>query len=550
MSLLLRRAGWVLLCLALSGLARAQTFAASYRGPADTNTFPRAIAETLDGGNFVAGVFDSRSGVARFDADGNLVWCRTVTSHTASGVVVDPTTGDCLVVGDSGFRRPWVARLSATGVLLWQKEYQVSSFEGSLNAGVGNLDGSFVLTGWAAPPGRKLDMYVLKIDAAGNRLWDRTMDINGGDQVGHEVVKTQNGEYTVVGTYDPVGGDLDCDILLITVDDNGTIGTRRRLDFSTAEDRRPAMAELVSGDLVVAFSDFTDVRVVRTSLGGPVNWAVELDFSNENDVLEDVVPTADGGCVLLVTSRNVGVFDTKLVKLDASGSVLWQKAYSNGNGEVPVSLVGCSAGGFAVAGYTRPAPNELRILRVDDQGSLATCCAMERVPVMSAATISVSEPPLGFFTQLVDRRTAINFTAVWTSTTLLRSVDCATNFGSWTDLGSGLPGLFGTPCLAGVGLLEGGAPVFQILGGARPLSPGLLVLGFSIIDLPFRGGNLVPFPDLVIPLGTNVLGEINLRGTWPHGLPFGFNLYTQYFIVDPSGPQGYSASNAVRATTP
>ena len=121
----------------------------------------------------------------------------------------------------------------------------------------------------------------------------------------------------------------------------------------------------------------------------------------------------------------------------------------------------------------------------------------------------------------------------------------------WADLGLGLAGITGTPGLAGSGTLVGLSPVGLHLSGARPLAPVVIVIGFSQINAPFKGGTLVPSPDvLLFGFTSNGLGLLNLGGTWPSGFPSGTNIWFQQWITDAAGPLGYSATNGLRATTP
>jgi hypothetical protein len=46
-----------------------------------------------------------------------------------------------------------------------------------------------------------------------------------------------------------------------------------------------------------------------------------------------------------------------------------------------------------------------------------------------------------------------------------------------------------------------------------------------------------------------VSGGPDLVGHFPPGLPAGVELWFQMWLADPSGPQGFSASNALRAAT-
>ena len=121
----------------------------------------------------------------------------------------------------------------------------------------------------------------------------------------------------------------------------------------------------------------------------------------------------------------------------------------------------------------------------------------------------------------------------------------------WADLGLGLGGLTGVPGLAGSGTLVASTPVGLHLSGARPLAPVVIVIGFTQINAPFKGGTLVPSPDvLIFGFTSNALGLLNLGGTWPSGFPSGTQIWFQEWITDAVGPMGFSATNGLRATTP
>lgn len=121
---------------------------------------------------------------------------------------------------------------------------------------------------------------------------------------------------------------------------------------------------------------------------------------------------------------------------------------------------------------------------------------------------------------------------------------------AWTDLGNGLAGTNGVPQLAADGTLAAGTAYSFDLSSARSNSLAVLMVGTSRIDLAFRGGTLVPSPDDLLIVATNGSGEISLAGTAPSGLPVLTDVYAQFWIADPVGPQGYAASNAVMTTTP
>ena len=128
----------------------------------------------------------------------------------------------------------------------------------------------------------------------------------------------------------------------------------------------------------------------------------------------------------------------------------------------------------------------------------------------------------------------------------------AATTGTWTDLGNGLgeapDGTTNVPVLEGTGPLVGGLDVTISLTDGEDGGIAALVLGFSRLDAPFKGGVFVPAPNLVLfnlPLDPD--GELVLTFPWTLLLPPSTPTYWQYWITDPDGIFGFTASNALEA---
>jgi hypothetical protein len=79
------------------------------------------------------------------------------------------------------------------------------------------------------------------------------------------------------------------------------------------------------------------------------------------------------------------------------------------------------------------------------------------------------------------------------------------------------------------------------------LAPVLCVLGLGAGSLPFKGGVLVPDPDVMLTgLVTDAAGDLELHVDVPAGLA-GFTLVEQFWIEDPAAPHRWAASNALSA---
>ncbi|MFO1078786.1 MAG: hypothetical protein U1E73_13775 [Planctomycetota bacterium] len=119
----------------------------------------------------------------------------------------------------------------------------------------------------------------------------------------------------------------------------------------------------------------------------------------------------------------------------------------------------------------------------------------------------------------------------------------------WQNRLHGLAGAAGIPLLRGSGPLTA-ASAFQLDLEGPGNSVAVLGLGFARGDQPLLGATLVPIPTATVLLLASSTGAAQLAFPWPAGMPAGLTVYAQAWLVDPSGPQGWTASNALQATAP
>ncbi|HEX5009737.1 MAG TPA: hypothetical protein VFY71_04995 [Planctomycetota bacterium] len=116
----------------------------------------------------------------------------------------------------------------------------------------------------------------------------------------------------------------------------------------------------------------------------------------------------------------------------------------------------------------------------------------------------------------------------------------------WTDLGNGLAGTSGVPpVLTGLGPLVPTAGTKISVDGGPASSPGYLLLGMSAANLPFKGGVLVPNPDVLGIIAFDAAGSFAVIFSWPTDVPANTSMWWQCWAPDAGGPQGFAASNAL-----
>ena len=119
------------------------------------------------------------------------------------------------------------------------------------------------------------------------------------------------------------------------------------------------------------------------------------------------------------------------------------------------------------------------------------------------------------------------------------------------DVGSAFPGTNGYPVqLVSGDLTPDSAFDFRLENGL-PGGLATLVFGFTQANLSFKGGTMVPYPDLLI-FGNlmDANGHASIAGTWPAGLPSGIPFWTQYWFKDSGAQNNETGTSAVRSITP
>jgi hypothetical protein len=124
------------------------------------------------------------------------------------------------------------------------------------------------------------------------------------------------------------------------------------------------------------------------------------------------------------------------------------------------------------------------------------------------------------------------------------------NNSAFVNQGQALAGVNGDPILQGSGDLSFGSSNSVDVSNAAPSATAGYIVGLSAISVPFKGGTLVPAPDIIIVLATDGSGEMALPFTMSAGVPSGTEIYVQVGIQDAAAVHGVALTNAVLGVTP
>jgi hypothetical protein len=104
------------------------------------------------------------------------------------------------------------------------------------------------------------------------------------------------------------------------------------------------------------------------------------------------------------------------------------------------------------------------------------------------------------------------------------------------------------PVLSVTGAAMPGAPLTIAVEGLLPATQVFLVVGATLQQFPFKGGVLVPNPDLLVPLTADGEGHVALPAVWPAGLPQWTTVWLQGWAADDDATLGWISTDGLGLT--
>jgi hypothetical protein len=367
-----------------------------------------AVEQTSDGGFVVAGSTNSNDGdivgnhgstdiwVVKLGQEEEIQWQRCLGGSAFDAVAsIDQTvdggyilaghtsSNDGDVSGHHGGTDPydaWVVKLTASGEVQWQRCLGGSHddvgrsikqttdggyiFLGTTSSGDGDVSGNH---------GPGSDIWVVKLNGAGNIEWQRCLGGSSGESAG-TIQQTLDGGYFLVGSTSSTNGDVSgnhgaTDAWVVRLDADGGIEWQQCLGGS-AMDRGFAGRQAVDGGFVMvgmtasSDGDVTgyhgagDGWAVKLGPGGGVEWTQclgggDLEEMNAVDVLSDgyvltgYTHSNDGD----ITDHQGGS-DIWVVNLNEDGTMAWQRSLGGSGNEIGYDVRATVDGGLVLVGFS------------------------------------------------------------------------------------------------------------------------------------------------------------------------------------------------------
>jgi hypothetical protein len=331
--------------------------------------YAHSMIKTSDGGYAITGnTYSYGAGhtdywLVKTNSAGTLSWSKTYggTSYDNAYALVEAYDGGLLVLGESqsygaGGYDFWLVKTNSAGTQSWTKTYGGTSSE-KPSAIIKTSDGGYAMAGYTYSYGAGgNDMYLVKIDSAGNMLWNTTYGGNMNDAAS-SVIQTSDGGYMLVGTTSSFGVGSYRDIYMVKVDSNGNqlwyklFGSTSGYESASRVIQTDDDGYMIAGQTNSFGAGGYDMWLIKTDSDGNQVWSKTFGgTSTENAV--SVAQTVEGGYIVAGNTNSFGVAgDVWLIRLNSEGDQIWNRTYGGYHIEEACSIV-LSGSDYIVGGDT------------------------------------------------------------------------------------------------------------------------------------------------------------------------------------------------------
>ena len=269
----------------------------------------------------------------------------------------------------------YLIKTNSAGELNWHKAYG-SMGDDWANCIQSTADGGYIIAGGCdEPEAEENDVCLIKIDATGQKIWQRTYGGPGSEEA-NSVIQTSDGGYLLIGWTDSFGAGYD-DIYLLRVNSTGDSLWAKTFGSIFYDKGFSAVETSDGGFLIVSGLGYfgyypIDTYLIRMDENGDTLWTSSVGGSY-SDACCSIIESNDSGYLLAgwTMSFGAGQHDVFVIKIDTLGQMLWHKAYGGANSDVGRSINPTSDGGSIVTGYTQSfgaGGYDLYIIRNDYKG--------------------------------------------------------------------------------------------------------------------------------------------------------------------------------------
>jgi len=261
---------------------------------------------------------------------------------------------------------------------VWQKAYGESKKDIAYDS-IGLENGGALIVGMTKSWGHgKSDMLIVKIDKKGNPQFRFTYGGKKNDEA-RAITKTSDGKFVVVGSSDSYTEYGDKDVYVVKFDKNGKKLWGKTFGGDRDDEAYDVIATKNGGVIVVGYTEsygqgYKDGYLLYLDKNGKEIWAKAIG-GKDDDIIKGIAFSKAGGFFVAGTTRSFKAegFDFYLVKFNKKAKYEFKRVLGGDEDDKFNAIVATDDGGCAVAGMTQSFDSkreDIDVMRFDKNGKL------------------------------------------------------------------------------------------------------------------------------------------------------------------------------------
>ncbi len=321
----------------------------------NTSAYARSLIRSADGGYLVLGYDESygkyRTDVAtgsttwlvKLSPEGEVQWRKDAIGGTDFGMgieIIPAADGGYVFVGQSLNEGDYANNLA-------DSDYQEELLEG---LPVSQIPSELLAE---ITVSSNLDVWIVKLDPMGEVEWQKTYGGTDSEQAA-AIISDGNDGYVVVGDTRSTDGEVSGnhgsrDIWVLKLDSAGNLEWQKAIGGSGLDMGRDVVLAPDGGYIVLGtgMTQSGNIVVVKLLPSGEVGWEQKA-LTSGSERFDAMTYARDGGCI--VAGRTFASDDEWVASLDSAGQSRWRKTFENVSSVVDLRPV---VGGIAVTGLDK-----------------------------------------------------------------------------------------------------------------------------------------------------------------------------------------------------
>jgi len=239
-----------------------------------------SVQQTTDGGYIIAGTtYSGGIWLIKTDSNGEMMWNRTFTTVGWGGQSVQQTTdGGYIIIGETWSSdtggEVWLIKTNDNGEMVWDRTFGGRGDDWGYSVQQ-TTDGGYIITGetWSFG-GDVPNVWLIKTNGNGDEVWNKTYGGTKSD-CGFSVRQTSDGGYIITGLTLSFG--VGGDVWLIKTDGNGnkvwdkTFGGTEA-DWGKSVQQTTDGGYIIAGYTLLFHASYYDVLLIKTDKNGDINY--------------------------------------------------------------------------------------------------------------------------------------------------------------------------------------------------------------------------------------------------------------------------------------